>query len=87
MKIDQAFVADAISNRDARKVVRASASLGRELGLKVVAEGRGNRGHGASRAGCRMPGRARLVVWTRSPAVRYSRRTSSCRLRLPALSR
>ncbi len=39
MKIDQAFVADAISNRDARKVVRASASLGRELGLKVVAEG------------------------------------------------
>ena len=39
MKIDQAFVRDAISNRDARKVVRASASLGRELGLKVVAEG------------------------------------------------
>ena len=39
MKIDQAFVAEAISNRDARKVVRASASLGRELGLKVVAEG------------------------------------------------
>jgi EAL domain-containing protein (putative c-di-GMP-specific phosphodiesterase class I) len=39
MKIDPAFVADAISNRDARKVVRASASLGRELGLKVVAEG------------------------------------------------
>jgi EAL domain-containing protein (putative c-di-GMP-specific phosphodiesterase class I) len=39
MKIDQAFVRDAVSNRDARKVVRASASLGRELGLKVVAEG------------------------------------------------
>jgi EAL domain-containing protein (putative c-di-GMP-specific phosphodiesterase class I) len=39
MKIDQAFVRDAITNRDARKVVRASASLGRELGLKVVAEG------------------------------------------------
>ena len=39
MKIDQAFVRDAVSNRDSRKVVRASASLGRELGLKVVAEG------------------------------------------------
>jgi EAL domain-containing protein (putative c-di-GMP-specific phosphodiesterase class I)/CheY-like chemotaxis protein len=39
MKIDQAFVRDALSNRDARKVVRASASLGRELGLNVVAEG------------------------------------------------
>jgi EAL domain-containing protein (putative c-di-GMP-specific phosphodiesterase class I) len=39
MKIDQAFVREAIANRDARKVVRASASLGRELGLKVVAEG------------------------------------------------
>jgi EAL domain-containing protein (putative c-di-GMP-specific phosphodiesterase class I)/ActR/RegA family two-component response regulator len=39
MKIDQAFVRDAVANRDARKVVRASASLGRELGLKVVAEG------------------------------------------------
>jgi EAL domain-containing protein (putative c-di-GMP-specific phosphodiesterase class I) len=39
MKIDQAFVRDAVVNRDARKVVRASASLGRELGLKVVAEG------------------------------------------------
>jgi EAL domain-containing protein (putative c-di-GMP-specific phosphodiesterase class I)/CheY-like chemotaxis protein len=39
MKIDQAFVRDAVSNRDSRKVVRASASLGRELGLTVVAEG------------------------------------------------
>ncbi len=39
MKIDQAFVREAVTNRDARKVVRASASLGRELGLKVVAEG------------------------------------------------
>ena len=39
MKIDQAFVREAAVNRDARKVVRASASLGRELGLKVVAEG------------------------------------------------
>lgn len=39
MKIDQAFVREAVTNRDARKVVRASASLGRELGLRVVAEG------------------------------------------------
>jgi EAL domain-containing protein (putative c-di-GMP-specific phosphodiesterase class I) len=39
MKIDQAFVREAIYNRDSRKVVRASASLGRELGLNVVAEG------------------------------------------------
>jgi EAL domain-containing protein (putative c-di-GMP-specific phosphodiesterase class I)/CheY-like chemotaxis protein len=39
MKIDQAFVRDALTNRDALKVVRASASLGRELGLNVVAEG------------------------------------------------
>jgi EAL domain-containing protein (putative c-di-GMP-specific phosphodiesterase class I)/ActR/RegA family two-component response regulator len=39
MKIDQAFVREAINNRDSHKVVRASASLGRELGLKVVAEG------------------------------------------------
>ena len=39
MKIDQAFVREAVTNRDARKVVRASATLGRELGLKVVAEG------------------------------------------------
>jgi len=39
MKIDQAFVRDAVFNRDSRKVVRASASLGRELGLNVVAEG------------------------------------------------
>lgn len=39
MKIDQAFVREAVSNRDSRKVVRASASLGRELGLNVVAEG------------------------------------------------
>jgi EAL domain-containing protein (putative c-di-GMP-specific phosphodiesterase class I)/CheY-like chemotaxis protein len=39
MKIDQAFVREAVTNRDARKVVRASASLGRELGLNVVAEG------------------------------------------------
>jgi EAL domain-containing protein (putative c-di-GMP-specific phosphodiesterase class I) len=39
MKIDQAFVREAVNNGDARKVVRASASLGRELGLNVVAEG------------------------------------------------
>jgi EAL domain-containing protein (putative c-di-GMP-specific phosphodiesterase class I) len=39
MKIDQAFVREAASSRDSRKVVRASASLGRELGLTVVAEG------------------------------------------------
>ncbi len=39
MKIDQAFVREALTNRDSRKVVRASASLGRELGLTVVAEG------------------------------------------------
>ncbi len=39
MKIDQSFVREAIDSRDSRKVVRASASLGRELGLKVVAEG------------------------------------------------
>lgn len=39
MKIDQAFVREAIVNRDSRKVVRASATLGRELGLNVVAEG------------------------------------------------
>lgn len=39
MKIDQSFVREAISSRDSRKVVRASASLGRELGLNVVAEG------------------------------------------------
>jgi EAL domain-containing protein (putative c-di-GMP-specific phosphodiesterase class I)/CheY-like chemotaxis protein len=39
MKIDQAFVREAIDSRDSRKVVRASASLGRELGLNVVAEG------------------------------------------------
>jgi EAL domain-containing protein (putative c-di-GMP-specific phosphodiesterase class I) len=39
MKIDQAFVREAVNNRDSRKVVRASASLGRELGLNVVAEG------------------------------------------------
>jgi EAL domain-containing protein (putative c-di-GMP-specific phosphodiesterase class I) len=39
MKIDQAFVREAVTNRDSRKVVRASATLGRELGLKVVAEG------------------------------------------------
>ena len=39
MKIDQAFVREAITNLDSRKVVRASASLGRELGLTVVAEG------------------------------------------------
>jgi EAL domain-containing protein (putative c-di-GMP-specific phosphodiesterase class I)/CheY-like chemotaxis protein len=39
MKIDQAFVREAAFNRDSLKVVRASASLGRELGLNVVAEG------------------------------------------------
>jgi EAL domain-containing protein (putative c-di-GMP-specific phosphodiesterase class I) len=39
MKIDQAFVREALTSRDSRKVVRASASLGRELGLVVVAEG------------------------------------------------
>jgi EAL domain-containing protein (putative c-di-GMP-specific phosphodiesterase class I)/CheY-like chemotaxis protein len=39
MKIDQAFLRGALTSRDARKVVRASASLGRELGLNVVAEG------------------------------------------------
>lgn len=39
MKIDQSFVRESLINRDSRKVVRASASLGRELGLKVVAEG------------------------------------------------
>jgi EAL domain-containing protein (putative c-di-GMP-specific phosphodiesterase class I)/CheY-like chemotaxis protein len=39
MKIDQAFVRESLTNRDSRKVVRASASLGRELGLTVVAEG------------------------------------------------
>jgi EAL domain-containing protein (putative c-di-GMP-specific phosphodiesterase class I) len=39
MKIDQAFVREALHDSDSRKVVRASASLGRELGLKVVAEG------------------------------------------------
>jgi EAL domain-containing protein (putative c-di-GMP-specific phosphodiesterase class I)/ActR/RegA family two-component response regulator len=39
MKIDQAFVRESVTSRDSRKVVRASATLGRELGLKVVAEG------------------------------------------------
>jgi EAL domain-containing protein (putative c-di-GMP-specific phosphodiesterase class I)/CheY-like chemotaxis protein len=39
MKIYQAFVREAAFNRDSLKVVRASASLGRELGLNVVAEG------------------------------------------------
>jgi len=39
MKIDQRFVREALSDRDSRKAVRASASLGRELGLNVVAEG------------------------------------------------
>lgn len=39
IKIDQAFVREASVDRDARKVVFASASLGRELGLRVVAEG------------------------------------------------
>lgn len=39
MKIDQAFVREAVTSRDSRKVVRAAASLGRELGLNVVAEG------------------------------------------------
>jgi len=39
MKIDQAFVREAVDSRDSRKVVRASATLGRELGLNVVAEG------------------------------------------------
>ena len=39
MKIDQAFVREALDSRDSHKVVRASASLGRELGLNVVAEG------------------------------------------------
>ena len=39
MKIDQAFVREVLTNRDSRKVVGASASLGRELGLVVVAEG------------------------------------------------
>jgi EAL domain-containing protein (putative c-di-GMP-specific phosphodiesterase class I)/ActR/RegA family two-component response regulator len=39
MKIDQTFVRESVTSRDARKVVRAATSLGRELGLKVVAEG------------------------------------------------
>jgi len=39
MKIDQTFLREAVYNRDSMKVVRASATLGRELGLHVVAEG------------------------------------------------
>ena len=39
VKIDQTFVREAVTDRDCRTVVRASASLGRELGLNVVAEG------------------------------------------------
>jgi EAL domain-containing protein (putative c-di-GMP-specific phosphodiesterase class I)/CheY-like chemotaxis protein len=39
MKIDQAFVRAAERDRDSMKIVRASASLGRELGMNVVAEG------------------------------------------------
>ena len=39
LKIDQAFVREALASSDSRKIVRASASLGRELGLDVVAEG------------------------------------------------
>jgi EAL domain-containing protein (putative c-di-GMP-specific phosphodiesterase class I)/FixJ family two-component response regulator len=39
LKIDQAFVREAEHSRDSRKVVRASATLGRELGLEVTAEG------------------------------------------------
>jgi EAL domain-containing protein (putative c-di-GMP-specific phosphodiesterase class I) len=39
MKIDRAFVREAVSSQDSRKVVRAAASLGRELGMNVVAEG------------------------------------------------
>lgn len=39
IKIDQAFVREAVTDRDCKTVVRASASLGRELGLNVVAEG------------------------------------------------
>lgn len=39
MKIDQAFLREALTSSDSHKVVRASAMLGRELGLQVVAEG------------------------------------------------
>jgi EAL domain-containing protein (putative c-di-GMP-specific phosphodiesterase class I) len=39
LKIDQAFVREAAISVESRKVVRASASLARELGLRVVAEG------------------------------------------------
>lgn len=39
LKIDQAFVREALSDGDSRKVVRATASLARELGLLVTGEG------------------------------------------------
>jgi len=56
MKIDQSFVREAVDSRDSRKVVRASASLGRELGLKVVAEGveTGPMAQLVTEAGCHM---------------------------------
>lgn len=56
MKIDQSFVREAVDSRDSRKVVRASASLGRELGLKVVAEGveTGPMAELVEEAGCHM---------------------------------
>ena len=57
MKIDQAFVREAVDSRGLRKVVRAAASLGRELGLKVVAEGveTETMAHLVEDAGCQSP--------------------------------
>jgi EAL domain-containing protein (putative c-di-GMP-specific phosphodiesterase class I) len=39
LKIDKAFVSSAASNAESLKIVTAVASLGRGLGLSVVAEG------------------------------------------------
>ena len=39
LKIDRSFVAASVADPDARKIVRATVSLGRELGLRIVGEG------------------------------------------------
>ena len=39
LKIDRSFVAACVADPDARKIVRATVSLGRELGLRIVGEG------------------------------------------------
>jgi EAL domain-containing protein (putative c-di-GMP-specific phosphodiesterase class I) len=56
LKIDQSFVADAIESKDSALIIQTIISMGKNLGLDVIAEGVANQAQEGllKKAGCKM---------------------------------